>query len=72
MRRPSTMTVHGAIAIVNDVIKTDNETKLEAFQLLIDTGIVWTMEECYSKTANILIEAGLLQPAPEDNGTMEE
>ena len=72
MRRPARMTVHCAIAIVNDAIKADDETKLEAYQLLIDTGIVWTMEEWHINAANILIDAGLLQPAPEDNRKLEE
>ena len=37
---------------------------LQAWQLLVDTGIVWTLQGWFGRRAYALLEAGLLRPAP--------
>jgi len=41
---------------------TDDET-IEAWQYLIDTGIVWTLQGYYGRQAAQLIEDGVCTPA---------
>jgi len=40
-----------------------HDTYLDSFQHLIDTGIVWTLEGWYGRTALYFIEKGLLKSA---------
>lgn len=37
---------------------------LQAWQLLVDTGIVWQLQGWFGRRAHVLLEAGLLRPAP--------
>ena len=37
---------------------------LRAWQLLVDTGIVWTLQGWFGRRVALLLEAGLLRPAP--------
>ena len=37
---------------------------LQAWQLLVDTGIVWQLQGWFGRRAHALLEAGLLRPAP--------
>lgn len=39
------------------------EQWLEAFQLLIDTGLCWTLQGWFGRTARDLIDQGLCTPA---------
>ena len=36
---------------------------LEMFQLLIDNGMVWSLQGFYGRTANMLIQFGYCRPA---------
>jgi len=36
------------------------ERQIEAWQYLVDTGLVWTMQGWYGRTAQRLIEAGII------------
>ena len=45
--------------IVEGVYETDEDTVLEAWQSLIDSGVVWMLQGFYGRTATRLIEQGL-------------
>ena len=53
------MTLHDAIMTIEcDDTATDHEI-INAFQYLIDTGAVWSLQGWYGRTAHQLIEQGL-------------
>ena len=41
---------------------------LQAWQLLVDSGIVWTLQGWFGRRAHALLECGLLRPAPSNLG----
>lgn len=41
----------------------DEDTQIEAWQLLIDTGVCWQLQGAFGRRAAALIEAGVCQPA---------
>lgn len=51
------MICEGAIEAESD------EQGFEAWQLLIDTGLVWQLQGWFGRTARDLIEAGICTPA---------
>lgn len=60
------MTATRACDIVEGVIEAESEEEvLEAWQFLIDTGLVWIMHGQFGRTALDLIEAGLVARQPE-------
>jgi hypothetical protein len=53
-----------AIDLIEGVTAPDTEEQmLEAWQCLIDTGIVWRLQGHYGRTASSLIENGVCTPA---------
>lgn len=43
------------------------EEILTAFQFLVDNGSVWKLQGFYGRTANDLIEQGIIRPAKQDH-----
>lgn len=53
-----------AIMIAEGVEKPESEEQyLAAWQHLVDTGIVWSLQGFFGRTAAAMIESGCIQPA---------
>lgn len=55
-----------AVAIAEGFCEGENATgeqQIEAWQHLIDTGLCWTLQGWFGRTAKALIDAGVYQPA---------
>jgi len=50
------MTLINAVLIAEGEIETDQETQIDAWQYLVDTGIVWTLQGSFGRTAQELID----------------
>ena len=50
------MTPINAVLIAEGQIETDQETQIEAWQYLVDTGIAWHLQGSIGRTADQLIE----------------
>lgn len=53
-----------AIEIIEDVVPSDWDEQVEAWQHLIDTAQVWSLQGRYGRAATMLIEEGICN-APE-------
>jgi len=47
-----------AIFTIEDNRNASQEDIVQAFQVLIDSGIVWSLQGSYGRTAQVLIEEG--------------
>lgn len=54
-----------AIMIAEGVEEADEETRVEAWQHLIDTGVAWQLQGWFGRTAADLIEAEICNPPPQ-------
>jgi hypothetical protein len=52
-----------AVGIVEGIIDTDREQMIKAWQYLIDTGLAWSLQGNFGRTAHALIVAGVCRAA---------
>lgn len=52
-----------AVMIAEGVEDASIDKQLEAWQLLVDTGLAWQLQGWYGRTAEQLISQGLINPA---------
>jgi|LauGreDrversion4_2_1035121.scaffolds.fasta_scaffold1539134_1 hypothetical protein len=57
------MGIFEATMIAEGVYEADEETVVEAWQMLIDTGVAWRLQGFFGRTATALIEQGICSPA---------
>jgi hypothetical protein len=53
------MDAFSATMIAEGVEEADEETQIEAWQYLIDTGLAWSLQGCFGRQAAAMIEAGV-------------
>jgi len=52
-----------AVGIAEGFIEAENkEQSIEAWQYLVDTGLCWTLQGWFGRTATSLIEQGIINP----------
>lgn len=56
------MTSNRAIDLAEGFVQGTVEEQLEAWQYLVDTGLAWTLQGWYGRTAKALIDAGEINP----------
>jgi hypothetical protein len=49
-----------ACMIAEGVDEATEEQQIEAWQHLVDTGVVWSLQGWYGRTAKLLIEEGVI------------
>ena len=55
------MTVYNAIGLAEGFIEAESEEQfIEAWQFLLDTGLVWTLQGFFGRTAVSMIKEGVL------------
>jgi hypothetical protein len=60
------MDSYTAVGIAEGFIDADSqEQQIEAWQFLVDTGLVWQLQGWFGRTAAVLIERGIIN-APEE------
>ena len=52
------MNNYDAVMIAEGVIEVDEDKQIEAWQHLVDTGLAWSLQGWFGRTANELIENG--------------
>ena len=54
------MTKYEAVMIAEGVEPATEEEQITAWQLLVDTGLAWSLQGFFGRTANHLIQEGLI------------
>jgi hypothetical protein len=55
------MDTYTAVAIAEGMVDADDEETLDAYQYLVDTGLVWQLQGSFGRVAQHLIDAGLIK-----------
>jgi hypothetical protein len=66
--RDDPLTDFDAVSIAEGFAEADPDTTMRAWQHLVDTGLVWKLQGWFGRTANDLLQRGLLRKA-EDRPT---
>ena len=53
---------YSAVGIAEGFIEADETQVIEAWQHLIDTGLAWQLQGSFGRTAQSLIDAGIITP----------
>lgn len=54
------MTNYNATMIAEGVIDADEDTQIEAWQHLVDTGLAWRLQGFFGRTAARMIKEGII------------
>jgi len=55
------MDMYTAVAIAEGMVDADDDETLDAYQYLVDTGIIWQLQGSFGRVAQHLIDAGLIK-----------
>ena len=53
---------YSAVGIAEGFIEADETQVIEAWQHLVDTGLAWQLQGSFGRTAQSLIDAGIITP----------
>ena len=57
----SKMDAFTAVAIAEGIQDADDDETIDAYQYLVDTGLVWQLQGSFGRVAQHLIDAGLIK-----------
>ena len=60
------MNNYDAVMIAEGAIEVDEDKQIEAWQHLVDTGLVWSLQGWFGRTATNLIEQGVITKKEKD------
>tara|TARA_R110000764_G_scaffold178564_1_gene264751 strand:- start:247 stop:456 length:210 start_codon:yes stop_codon:yes gene_type:complete len=64
------MTAHNAIGLAEGFIEADSEEQvIEAWQYLLDIGLVWQLQGFFGRTAVAMIKEGILEVKDAEDNT---